>query len=41
MWGTYRNIPGKAKLLIYLSFFPSVVFSLIYTDLSYYLTTVR
>ena len=41
MWSTYRNIPGKAKLLIYLSFFPSLALSLIYTDLSYFLTKVQ
>lgn len=41
MWGAYRDIPSKAKLLIYLSFFPSLALSLIYTDLSYFLTKVQ
>jgi len=41
MWSTYRNIPGKAKLLIYLSSFPSLALSLIYTDLAYFLTKVQ
>lgn len=41
VWGAYRDVPGKAKLLIYLSFFPSLALSLIYTDLSYFLTTVQ
>ena len=41
MWATYRNLPGKAKLLVYLSFFPSLALSLIYTDLSYFLTSVQ
>lgn len=41
MWGAYRDIPSNAKLLIYLSFFPSLALSLIYTDLSYFLTVVQ
>ena len=41
MWATYRSIPGKAKFLIYLSFFPALALSLIYTDLSYFLTKVQ
>ena len=41
MWQAYREIPGKAKLLMYLSFFPSLALSLIYTDLSYFLTVVQ
>jgi MFS family permease len=41
MLGAYREIPGKARLLIYLSFFPSLALSLIYTDLSYFLTRVQ
>jgi len=41
MWAAYREIPSKAKLLIYLSFFPSLALSLIYTDLSYFLTRVQ
>jgi MFS family permease len=41
MWSMYSEIPGKAKLLVYLSFFPSLALSLIYTDLSYFLTSVQ
>jgi MFS family permease len=41
MWGAYRAIPSKAKLLIGLSFFPSLALSLIYTDLAYFLTQVQ
>jgi MFS family permease len=37
----YRSIPGQARLLIYLSFIPSLALGFIYTDLSYFLTTVR
>ena len=41
MFGQYRSIPGQAKLLIALSFIPGFALSLIYTDLSYFLTSVR
>jgi len=41
VWSTYRAIPGPAKLLIYLSFFPSLALSLLYTDLSYFLPRVQ
>ncbi len=41
VWGAYRDIPGNAKFLIYLSFFPALALSLIYTDLSYFLTKVQ
>jgi MFS family permease len=41
LWSAYRTIPGSAKLLIYLSFFPSLALSLIYTDLSFFLTRVQ
>jgi MFS family permease len=37
----YRNIPSQARLLIYLSFVPSVVIGFIYTDLSYFLPKVH
>jgi len=37
----YRSIPPQAKRLIYLSFVPSFAIGFIYTDLSYFLTTVR
>jgi len=41
LFGQYRSIPGQAKLLIALSFIPGFALSLIYTDLSYFLTSVR
>ena len=41
MFGQYRSIPGQAKLLIVLSFIPGLALSFIYTDLSYFLTSVR
>lgn len=41
MFDQYRSIPGQAKLLIALSFIPGFALSLIYTDLSYFLTSVR
>jgi MFS family permease len=37
----YSRIPGQAKLLIVLTFFPSLALGFLYTDLSYFLTTVR
>jgi MFS family permease len=39
--GDYRKIPSQALLLIYLSFVPSVVIGFIYTDLSFFLPTVK
>ena len=41
MLGEYRGIPSQARLLIYLSFIPSMVIGLIYTDLSYFLPNVQ
>lgn len=41
MFGQYRSIPGQAKLLIALSFVPGLALSFIYTDLSFFLTSVR
>ena len=41
MLGEYREIPGEAKLLIYLSFIPSLAIGFIYTDLAFFLTTVQ
>jgi MFS family permease len=41
MLGEYRGIPWEARLLIYLSFVPSMVIGLIYTDLSYFLPSVQ
>ena len=37
MFSEYRGIPSQARLLVYLSFIPSVAISFIYTDLSYFL----
>jgi MFS family permease len=37
----YREIPAQARLLIYLSFIPSIVIGFIYTDLSYFLPKVQ
>jgi MFS family permease len=37
----YSTIPWEAKLLIVLSFVPGLALSFIYTDLSYFLTTVK
>jgi predicted MFS family arabinose efflux permease len=37
----YGSMPSQAKLLIYLSFVPSLAIGFIYTDLSFFLTTVR
>jgi predicted MFS family arabinose efflux permease len=39
--GDYGKIPPQAKLLIYVSFVPSIAIGLIYTDLSYFLTSVQ
>jgi len=41
LFSQYRSIPSQAKLLIALTFVPSFALGLIYTDLSYFLTTVR
>ena len=41
MFREYRAIPSEAKLLIFLSFVPSVAIGLIYTDLSFFLTRVQ
>ncbi len=41
MFGQYRLIPGQAKLLIALSFIPGLALGFVYTDLSYFLTTIR
>ena len=37
MFSEYRGIPSQARLLVYLSFIPSLAISFIYTDLSYFL----
>lgn len=41
MFREYSAIPSEAKLLVFLSFFPSVAIGLIYTDLSFFLTRVQ
>jgi len=41
MFGEYRGIPWEARFLIYLSFVPSMVIRLIYTDLSFFLPKVQ
>ncbi|MGD0319283.1 MAG: MFS transporter [Nitrososphaerales archaeon] len=41
MFRQYSSIPGEAKLLIVLSFVPSFALSFLFTDLSYFLTTVK
>lgn len=41
MFGEYGKIPAEARLLIILSFVPSVAIGLIYTDLSFFLTKVQ
>src|SRR6266705_3571813 len=41
MLGEYRGIPWEARLLIYLSFVPSMVIGLLYTDLSYFLPNIQ
>jgi len=41
LFGEYRVIDSQAKLLVYLSFVPSLAFGLIYTDLSYFLTGIQ
>jgi len=37
LFSEYRGIPSQARLLVYLSFIPSLAISFIYTDLSYFL----
>lgn len=41
MFRQYGSIPSQAKLLIVLSFVPALALGFIYTDLSYFLTTVK
>ena len=41
MLGEYRGIPREARLLIILSFVPSMVIGFIYTDLSFFLPKVQ
>lgn len=39
--GTYAGIPKEAKYLIYATILPSVAYGMLFTDLSYFLTTVQ
>lgn len=41
MFGEYRSLPAEARLLVYLNFAPGIALGLIYTDLSYFLTSVQ
>ncbi len=41
MLSEYRGIPAQARLLIYLSFLPSIAFGFVYTDLSFFLPNVQ
>ena len=41
MLDEYKGIPWEARLLIYLSFLPGLAIGFIYTDLSYFLTTIQ
>jgi MFS family permease len=41
LFSQYRSIPDQAKLLIALNFIPGLALGFIYTDLSYFLTSVR
>jgi len=41
LFGEYRTIPPEARLLVFLSFVPSLAIGLIYTDLSFFLTKVQ
>ena len=41
MLSDYKGLPREARLLIYISFVPSLAIGFIYTDLSYFLTKVQ
>jgi len=41
MFRQYRSVPGQARLLVLLSFVPSLALGFLFTDLSYFLTTVK
>jgi len=41
LFGQYASIPTQARLLIFLSFMPYLAIGFVYTDLSFFLTTVR
>jgi MFS family permease len=41
LFGTYRGLPKEATRLIYALIVPSVAYGMLYTDISYFLTTVQ
>jgi MFS family permease len=41
MFSSYTGMPKEAKYLIYASIMPAVAYGLIFTDISYFLTTVQ
>ncbi len=41
LFGTYRGLPKEAKRIIYSLILPSVAYGMLYTDISYFLTTVQ
>jgi MFS family permease len=41
MFGIYRGISQEAKYLVYQSILPAVAYGMLFTDLSYFLTTVQ
>lgn len=41
MFGEYRGLPREAVYIIYATILPSIALGMLYTDLSYYLTTIE
>jgi MFS family permease len=41
VYGHYTGLPKEAKYLVYASMMPAVAYGLIFTDISYFLTTVQ
>jgi MFS family permease len=41
MFNVYRGISSEAKVLIYQSIFPSIAYGMLFTDISYFLTTIQ
>ena len=41
LFGSYRGLPKEATRLIYSMILPSVAYGMLYTDISYFLTTVQ
>jgi MFS family permease len=41
VYGHYTGLPKQAKYLVYASMMPAVAYGLIFTDISYFLTTVQ